>query len=274
MHARRFARALVTHPRDALQPFLHVAVGLLLDLARDVGVSRPAMRRIIFVAAVLRRIVRGRDHDAIGKAVLSALVVGQDRMRDHGRRRIAAALVDHDVDAVGGEYLDRAGERGLRQRMSVDADKQRSGEAGILAIIADRLRRRQDVVFVEGDFQRRTTMARRSERHALRGIGGIRLQGKISGDELWNVRQRVGGDRLAGGGIWSVHVGSFDFQQTIGSIIYIASRRARDTARHSGWRDCARKRRSTSPRAEVFAIQACHERLHGLGAGRLRDYQR
>ena len=141
VHIGRLARTLVADARDTLQPRFHVAVRLFLDLSRDIGVGRAAMRRIVFVAAVFRRIVRRRDHDAIGEPIRPALVVGQDRVRDRGRGRIAAALVDHDVDAVGGEHFDGARQRGLGKRMRVDADEQRPGETRLLAVVADRLGR-------------------------------------------------------------------------------------------------------------------------------------
>ena len=120
------AGALVRKPRNALHVGLHIGVGGLFDLARHVGVGRTAMRRIVFVAAILGRIVRRRDDDAIGKPAGSALVVAQDRMRDDRRRRVAAALVDHDVDAVGGKHFHRAGQRRLGERMGIDADEQRA----------------------------------------------------------------------------------------------------------------------------------------------------
>ena len=49
-------------------------------------------------------------------------------MRDDRRRRVAAVLVDHDLDAVGGKHLDRARQRRLGQRVGVDADEQRTGQ--------------------------------------------------------------------------------------------------------------------------------------------------
>ena len=77
--------------------------------------------------------MRRRDHDAVGEAALAALVVGQDRMRDHRRRRVAVMLVDHHLDAVGREHFERARQRRLGQRMGVDADEQRSVDAACAA---------------------------------------------------------------------------------------------------------------------------------------------
>ena len=168
------------------------------------------MRRIIFVAAILGRIMRRRDDDTIGKAARPALVVAEDRMRDDRRRRIAAALVDHDVDAVGGKHLDRARQRRLGQRMGIDADEQRPGQAGFAAMIADRLRRRQDMVFVERVFQRRPAMPRGAEGHALGGIGRIRLCGEIGRHQSRDVDERSRIDWFASSRIRGSHGASHE----------------------------------------------------------------
>ena len=150
-------------------------------------------------------------------------------MRDDRRRRVAAALVDHDVDAVGGKHFDRARQRRLGQRMGIDADEQRPGQAGFAAVVADRLRRREDMVFVEGVFQRRAAMARGAEGDALRGIGGIGLRRQ-------NRPSRAAGCSPARlrGPVGLVLVSSrrhlcFEPRSRHG-----ASRRSRDRARHSG----------------------------------------
>ena len=44
------------------------ALAVRLDPAGDVGVGRSAIRRVVFEAAVLRRIVRRRDDDAVSEA--------------------------------------------------------------------------------------------------------------------------------------------------------------------------------------------------------------
>ena len=208
MRRRRLAGALIRHPRHALHVRRHKGVRCFFHLGRDIGIGRAAMRRIVFVAAVLGWIMRRRDDDAVGKAARPALVVAQDRVRDHGRRRVAAAIVDHDVDAVGGKHFDRAHQRRFGQRVGVDADEQRAGQPGFAAVVADRLRGRQDVVFVEGVFQRRAAMTRGAEGDALRGIGRIGLSGEIGGHQPRNIDEISGIDRLAGGRIGCSHMTS------------------------------------------------------------------
>ena len=208
MRRLRLPRTVVRHPRDALEARRHVAVRVLFDDRRDVGVGRAAMRRVVFVAAVFGRIMRRRDHDAIGEAGGPSLVVAQDRMRDDWGRRVSAAIVDHDLDAVGGKHLDRTRQRRLGQSVGVYSNEQRTGEADVAAVVADRLRRRQDMVLVEGVPQRRAAMARGSEGNALGGVGRVGFARKISRDQPWHIGESGGIDRLAGSRILCSHVTS------------------------------------------------------------------
>ena len=146
----RLARAVIGHAPDAAQRVFEIAVGGALDSRGDVGIGRPAIGRIVFETAVLRRIMRRRHHDAVGKAGLAALVVGQDGVGDHRRRRIAVMRVDHHLDAVGREHFERARQRRLGQRVGVDPDEDRPVDAAALAVIAQRLADRQDMGLVEG----------------------------------------------------------------------------------------------------------------------------
>ena len=200
----------VRHPHDAPEPGFQIAIRVSFDDGSDVGIGRTAMRRIILVTAVLRRIVRRRDDDAIGETRGSSLVVSQDRARDDGGRRIPTVLVDHDLDAIRSKHLNRTRQRRLGQSVRVNSDEQRSCQAGPAAVVTDRLRRRQDVIFIEGDFQGRAAMARGSEGDALRGIRRIRFRYEIGGHQPWHVRERCLIDRFAGAGILCSHVTSWN----------------------------------------------------------------
>ena len=94
--------------------------------------------------------------------------MGQDGAGNHRRRRIAVALVDHHLDAIGREHFQRARQGRLRQRVGVDADEQRAGDAAALAMIANRLADREDVCLVEGVVEGGAAMPRGAERHPLR----------------------------------------------------------------------------------------------------------
>jgi hypothetical protein len=77
-------------------------------------------------------------------------------------------LVNHAVDAIGGEYFKGAGERGLGKRMGIDPDEQGSLDALPFAVKADRLADGQDMGLVEGVVEGRTAMTGGAESHPLR----------------------------------------------------------------------------------------------------------
>src|SRR3989338_1400910 len=63
----RAARALVGHPREAEQSVGEQRIGRSLYPRGCRGAARPAGGRVVFDPAVLGRVVRGRDHDAVGE---------------------------------------------------------------------------------------------------------------------------------------------------------------------------------------------------------------
>ena len=69
------------------------------------GIGRAAFGRIVFEAAVGGRIVRRRDHDAVGQARGATAIVSQNRARDDGRRREAARALNEGFSTVGGQHF-------------------------------------------------------------------------------------------------------------------------------------------------------------------------
>ena len=65
-------RLLVRNPVHAAQAAFEKLVRLRLDPVRDGWLRRPAVGWIVLEAAVMGRIVRRRDHDAVGKTCFSA----------------------------------------------------------------------------------------------------------------------------------------------------------------------------------------------------------
>ena len=177
--AGRFACAIVRDSPHAIELLLEKRVGGALDPRCYVGIGRSAIRRVVLEAAVLGRIMRRGDDDPVGKTALAILVVGQDRVRNDGRRRVSAALVDHRVNLIGGKYLERACEGGLGQRVRVDADEQRSGDAASAPVMTDCLADRQDMRLIEGVVEGGSTMTRCAERNALRRHLRVRFAGEI-----------------------------------------------------------------------------------------------
>ena len=79
------------------------------------------------------------------RPALAAAVVVEDRLRDDRRRRRTVVAVDHDVDAVRGEHLERARARGLGQRVRVPPEEERPVDALRLPVETDGLGHGEDV---------------------------------------------------------------------------------------------------------------------------------
>ncbi len=190
--------------RGGVHPLhLHVAaaqelVRARLDGPRDLGVRRPSVRRVVLEAAVLGRIVRRRGDDAVRHTLDATAVVHEDRMRDHGRRHVAVVSLDHRLDAVGGQHLERRALGRTGYRVGVLAEEQRSGDALPAAMLADRLRDREDVRLGERAAERRAAMTARAEAHALGRVGHVGPACVVLALELRGVDQQGFRRRFAG----------------------------------------------------------------------------
>ncbi len=187
---RRAARLRERHALHAVQPAFEQRVGAALNPSGDVSIGRSAVRRVVFESAVVGRIVRRRDHDAVGAIFFAAAVVDQDRVRDRGRRREFAVGRNHDGHAVRGKHFERGFERRLRQRVRVGADEQRAIDVLRGAVFADRLSRRENVPFVETARERTAAVAGCAERDALIGHRRVGPQVDIGGEQFGHVDER------------------------------------------------------------------------------------
>ena len=70
------------------------------------------MSRVVFESAVLRRVVRGRDDNAVGKMSISPVIMDENRPRNDRRRGHCVILLDDCVHAVAGEDFERRALRG------------------------------------------------------------------------------------------------------------------------------------------------------------------
>ena len=119
---KRYSR----HPAQAVG---NEGVGLLFDPFGDVSIRRPAMGRIVFEAAESRRVMRWCDDDAVRETALATAIVGENRVRDDRGRSVTLVSIDHHVDAIRCQHLQSAGKSGLRKRVRIDADVERSVNA-------------------------------------------------------------------------------------------------------------------------------------------------
>lgn len=126
----------------------------------DVGIGRAAMGGIVLEAPVLGRVVRWRDHHAIGQIRAAVTVIGQDGMRDDGGWRITILRINTHFQPGCGKHFQRGFQRRAGEGMRIDADEQRTGDARVLPVIDNRLADGQDMLFIEAGAQRGTPMSR------------------------------------------------------------------------------------------------------------------
>ena len=164
--------ALKRHSRHPAQAVGNEGVGLLFDPFGNVSIRRPAMGRIVFEAAESRRVMRRSDDDAVRETALATAIVGENRVRDDRGRSVTIVSIDHHVDAICCEHLQSAGKSGLRKRVRIDADVERSVNALLLAIKANRLRDGEDVGLVEARYRARSRDGRKFQ---TRRVGRARM---------------------------------------------------------------------------------------------------
>ena len=141
---------------DALDPGQLVGqqfVGLGFDPLGHMGIGRATVGRVVLVATTLRRVVGRRDDNAVSQASGTAAVVADDGVGDCRRRRVFIALGQHHVDAVGGEHFQRTGAGRRRERVGVEADKQRAVDALCFPVQANGLADGEHMPFVEAQFE-------------------------------------------------------------------------------------------------------------------------
>ena len=125
-------------------------------------------------------------------AGLPAAVRLDDRVGNRRRRRVTVVGVDQHRHVVGREYLERRRPRRLGQPVGVAADEQRAVVALLLAVVADRLRGRQDVRLVERRLEAAAAVPARPERDLLVDVVGVGHARVVRRHEVRDVDQ-VGG---------------------------------------------------------------------------------
>ena len=145
----------------ALEAAFQKRIGPGFDPSGDVVIRRPAVGRVVLEAAIVGRIVRRRDDNAVRQPCIAAAVVSEYGVRNHRSGRVFVLIREHDFHTVGRQHFERAGTGRHRQRVRVDAEEQRAADALPLAVIANGLTDGQNMPFVESDLQRRSRDAPR-----------------------------------------------------------------------------------------------------------------
>src|SRR4029079_9529168 len=121
----------------------------------------------------------------------------EDVRESRGRRR-AVARIDHDVNVVGREHLERTGVRRYRERVGVDAEEDGTVDPLLSAVLADRLRDGEDVGRVEGVVARRAAVAGSTEGDAFLATARVGLVRVVGRDEAWDIGEHRGLGKLTG----------------------------------------------------------------------------
>src|SRR5215472_8484660 len=132
--------------------FSQQLVGALFDPLRYVSVGRATVGRIVLEAAVLRRVMRGRNNDAVGKVILAITVVREDRSRDDGRRRDAVVALDDRLHVVGRQHFERCALRRSGYRVRVLTHIERAIRTLTTPVLTDRLCDSDNMSFGERAF--------------------------------------------------------------------------------------------------------------------------
>ena len=156
------------------------------------------MRGIVFEPAVLRRVVRGRDDNAVGEMLGSPAVVDKNCARDDRRRSDAVVLLDDGVHAIGGEDLESRALCRSGKPVRVLTHEQRAIDALHAPEVADGLGDGENMRFGERAAQRRATMPAGPEADPLLGIVEIGPPFEIFPFEASQIDQQLFRRRLAG----------------------------------------------------------------------------
>ena len=170
------------------------------------------MRRIIFEATIRRRVVGRRNDDAVSQRLLTVFTVpAQDGVGDRRGRGGGTVVGDAYLDVIGCQDFKGTAEGRFRQGVRIPPHEQRAADTVLFAVITDGLGNGVDMAFVEGLFQRGTTVPGRSKRHTLCGLMRIRRFRIIGTDERGNVFQCLGRRQFAGMGMYCHDVSSCPF---------------------------------------------------------------
>ena len=167
MGCGRPKRLLERNSVNAPQATFEKLVRLHLDPVSDDWTRRPADWGIVLEAAVMGRIMRRRDHDAIGKTCFPPTVVRQNRVGNGRGRGIFIPGRDHDFHPVCRQHLKRAGKSWHGEGMRVHAEEQWAVDLLLRPVQANGLTYGQDMPLVESLFECGTTVPGGAEGNSL-----------------------------------------------------------------------------------------------------------
>ena len=178
--------ALVQHARDrlplhALQLGAQVLVRAVSNPIRGLRIGRAAGRRVVLKASIAGRIMGRGNHDAIGARI------GQDGVGNRRGRRVAAAVINADLQTVGQQHFQGGDHGGFGQRVGIAADKNRPSNPLLCAIIHNRLGNGEDMCLIKSAIERGAAVARGTEGHLLIRVLRVRGAGVVGGNQFRDI---------------------------------------------------------------------------------------
>jgi hypothetical protein len=186
------------HPLHAGGAAPQQLVGSVLHPFGNLEIGRSAVGRVVLEAAVLRRVVGRRGHDAVSEMGLAAAIVAENGPGNDRRRSEAIVALDDGLHRVGGQYLECRALGRTRHRVGVLTHIDRAVDTLGAAIVADGLGDRRDVSRGERAAERRAPMPAGAEADELARITQVGLPFVVLPLELGQIDQQGLGGRLAG----------------------------------------------------------------------------
>ena len=173
-------------------------VSAVLDPLGHIGVGRPAIGRVVLEPAILRRVVRGSDDNAVGESVAAGAVVNEYGTRDDRRWREPLVSLDYRLYVICCEDFECCALSWPGKRMRVFAHVKRAIGCLRAPIIANGLGDREDVRLGERAVEGRSPVPAGAEADSLRGMIKIRPAFEILLFEAGQIDQHLLRCRLAG----------------------------------------------------------------------------
>ena len=129
--------------------------------------------------------------------LFASAVVDEDCVRDDRRRRHAVSLLDDRLHPVCRQYFERRALSRPRNRMCILAHIEGALSSLSFAVVADRLRDRENVSFGKRTAQRLAAMTAGPEDDKLLGVVEIGPSLEIFPFETGDIDQHIFGRRLA-----------------------------------------------------------------------------
>ena len=192
-----FERLLIADAFDTGELGGQQFIGLGFDPLGDIGVRRATVRRVVLETAAFRRVVRRRNHHAIGQPGSTATVVANNGVGNGRGRGVFIVRGNHGVDTIGGEDFQRTSTRRGGQGVGVDADEQRTIDPFELAVQANGLTDCQNMPLIEAQLKRAAAVPGCSKSDSLGGNRCIGLTGVVSGHQSRNIDQQLSWSRFA-----------------------------------------------------------------------------